>query len=350
MRLRYNLALLLLFLQFSVASQHRLDYSNYWLVLDEDFDYDSIYDSVMTSRWQYESHHKFWAGGIEMFSPGQLELIKYGDNSILRIRASLLDTPQYYGTVLKYFKSGMINYRKVHEPNCNRLHWVTDPPAGFTYGIFEMRAKIPAGNPASWDAWPAFWLTSFPVGEIDVIDAICADPGKLLKGGGIDWARYPGFSDNGWEQVGNTTGKTEPFDASKSYKEGAEVYYGEKIYRATRDIPKAVLELNDEHLYRDLSRDFHIYTVAWTENSLSFFLDGRELLTKRFDDRFDMHDCPMRPIINLSVIGKPNGTPSDHTANEMTMDIDYFRVYKPAGSDTRYMMLPANSLPIYPAE
>ena len=53
---------------------------------------------------------------------------------------------------------------------------------GFTYGIFEMRAKLPQGN----GTWPAFWLLPSKKGsvwpddgEIDIMEHVGYDPGVM---------------------------------------------------------------------------------------------------------------------------------------------------------------------------
>src|ERR1043165_2673727 len=316
------------------SAQQRLDYSAYNLVLNEEFEYNGIQDPDMKSRWQYGPYHPYWSGGIEMYDEGQLSLADNEEGKkILRIHAQRLDTPQLYGTTLKYFKSGYISYRQVHEPTCNDLSWSSEPWPGFTYGIFEMRCKMPAGDKRSWDAWPAFWLTSFPVAEIDIFDQISDDPGRRLAYGMIDWKRYPDYNNAEWESTEVNITETpqrrkkikqkEEFSGERGYKMGDIVRYAGVYYKARHDMERAAYAGANTHLYTDLSNDYHVYTVVWTPVHLSFFLDSTEICTLTFNEQYNSYDCPMRVIANLAVLGKGEGTPSDLTASDMYFDIDY---------------------------
>lgn len=60
-----------------------------------------------------------------------------------------------------YFRSGKLESKVYPDPGT----WL-GKPGGFTYGMFEIRCKLPADDNGTW---PAFWLYSGPT-EIDVIE------------------------------------------------------------------------------------------------------------------------------------------------------------------------------------
>lgn len=92
--------------------------------------------------------------------------------------------------------------------------------AEFTYGRFEIRCKLPEGE----GLWPAFWMFGGET-EIDVFE-FCGEQPRLLKGALHRWGK-PRFSNSG------------------------------------------------KHKAKDLSTDFHIYTVEWERDGIGWFLDGR---------------------------------------------------------------------------
>ena len=71
----------------------------------------------------------------------------------------------------------------------------------------------------------------------------------------------------------------------------------------------------------DLSEDFHIYALEWTENELIYYFDGKEISRKL---NVDAH-IPLYPIFSTAVINWA-GEISD-TADGCSMDIDWIRIY-----------------------
>lgn len=163
--------------------------------------------------------------------------------------------------------------------------------ADFTYGRFEMRAKMPAGQ----GLWPAFWLlpTDYVFGgwaasgEIDVMEYL-----------GNDTRTVYGTIHYGGEYPSNT-------------------YSG-----GSRTLPSG-----------NLVDDFHVYAVEWDEFEMRWYLDGQLYSTKTswwssggaypapFNQRFHM-------LLNLAVGGNWPGNPNGSTPFPATFEVDYVRVFQ----------------------
>lgn len=164
--------------------------------------------------------------------------------------------------------------------------------AGWEYGRFEIRAKMPAGT----GFWPAFWL--MPAKRID-----------WPKGGEIDILEFRGNilnETNGaihyWRQncVGNSA--------------------------TCRIIEEKTLDTG-----MDLSADFNIYAIEWTSDKLVWFFNDDPYFTvdlSSLSAEFDPFTGPFYIILNLAVGGSylPNPTPT--TQFPQSYIIDYVRVFQ----------------------
>jgi beta-glucanase (GH16 family) len=142
-----------------------------------------------------------------------------------------------------------------------------------TYGRFEIRFRIPAGRGLE----SLFQLLPVPTGDtpsVDVMNAIGSEPAKAL------------FA-NHWGDA-----------------------------RADRDY-------TGSYQVADLSVGFHIVTLEWTEDDISWSVDGV--------DRFHSYDgVPHQPLylaVSLAVGSVKAGEPDSQTKFPAALDIDYIRVY-----------------------
>ena len=169
------------------------------------------------------------------------------------------------------------------------------------YGRFEIRATMPAGQ----GIWPAVWMlpTESPYGgwassgEIDIIEsrgsAVHETTGALHFGG--PWPR-------------NT-------HLAHSY--------------AFPDL--------------DASEDFHIYTLEWNEDEITWFVDGKRCQTRSRSEWFSEaarndesapFDQPFHLIVNVAVDGRffeKTKQRADSLPEDMfpqTLEVDYIRVYQ----------------------
>lgn len=151
----------------------------------------------------------------------------------------------------------------------------------FTYGRIEARAKMPAGG----GTWPAIWMlganfdeVGWPqTGEIDIMEWVGNNPDRTSSA-----LHFPGnFGGNA--VVGDST-----------------------IDNATSE--------------------FHIYTAEWTEDTITFLLDGEVFFT--FDnDASKPFNKDFFLIMNVAMGGGLGGA-IDPAFQESSMEVDYIRVYQ----------------------
>jgi len=158
------------------------------------------------------------------------------------------------------------------------------------YGKFEARIKIPRGQ----GIWPAFWMLGNNIdmigwpncGEIDVMENIGREPSTVY--GTIHGPGYSGAS-----SIGGS------------------------------------FSLPNNQKFAD---DFHLYATEWTENKISFYVDGNLYKTITPQDlpaeKVWVYDHPFFMILNLAIGGPWGGVPDVTTVFPQTMLIDYVRVYR----------------------
>ena len=151
----------------------------------------------------------------------------------------------------------------------------------FTYGRVEARAKMPEGG----GTWPAIWMlgadfdeVGWPQsGEIDIMEWVGNNPTRTSSA-----LHYPENS-GGNAQVGET------------------------------DIANATSE-------------FHIYELEWTEDEITFLLDGEVYFTFTNDASLPFNK-DFFLILNVAMGGNLGGE-IDSAFQESSMEVDYVRVYQ----------------------
>lgn len=152
----------------------------------------------------------------------------------------------------------------------------------WTYGRFEIRAKLPYGQ----GLWPAIWMLpsdweygGWPAsGEIDIMELLGHQPYKVY--GTIHYGTSANHQSSG-----------------SSYQ-----------------LPSSTF-----------SADYHVFAMEWDSTGMSWFVDGNKYYSvtkgKPFDKRFHM-------LLNVAVGGNWPGDPSSSTVFPQKMFVDYVRVYK----------------------
>ena len=165
----------------------------------------------------------------------------------------------------------------------------------WTYGRFEVRAKLPTGQ----GLWPAIWLLFSEdtyggwaaSGEIDIMEAIGSEPGEVFG-----TLHYGGaFPDNVFSG--------EPFNLAGS---------------AT------------------FNEDFYVFTTEWEEGEIRWYINNVLYQTQTSDDWYTTgSDDPAAPfdhdfhmILNVAVGGNLPGAPDVSTTFPQAMEVDYVRVYQ----------------------
>jgi len=164
---------------------------------------------------------------------------------------------------------------------------VTKDKASWTYGFFEVRAKLPCGR----GTWPAIWMLpdkgSWPTGgEIDILEHIGSEPNQI-----------------------HATLHTELFTHSKGTQRGA-----------TRELPTACSA-------------FHRYQLDWRPDVITIGVDGRAYMRIRDTEPGGRgawpFDRPFHLILNLAMGGNWAGAKGiDDTALPERMEVDYVRIWQ----------------------
>lgn len=166
---------------------------------------------------------------------------------------------------------------------------ITKNKGDWKYGRVEVKARIPQGR----GNWPAIWMLptknnygGWPrSGEIDIMEHVGFDQGNM-----------------------HGTVHTEAFNHTKNTQRG------------------------DSIQIEDISQQFHVYAIEWSEDKIDFFLDDEKYHTFEHtgngpdDWPFDQ---PFYLILNLAVGGNWGGKMG--IANDVfpnRFEIDYVRVYQ----------------------
>lgn len=151
----------------------------------------------------------------------------------------------------------------------------------FTYGVFEVVARLPQGA----GAWPAIWTVfeqGLPYREIDLVEAVGASPGRV------------------WSTV--HAGRN--LDSLKTWQ--------------------------TETPMPDLASAFHAYKLDWRRDAIVLSIDGRQVLRMNPEEAhqgdIDPLRAPMRLRINLALGGSWGG-PVDEAALPARMEIKSIKVW-----------------------
>ena len=173
---------------------------------------------------------------------------------------------------------------------------ITKSKASWTYGRFEVRAKLPTGK----GTWPAIWTlgtnfdrVSWPAcGEIDIMENVGFDPDVIHFN--VHTMKY--------NHVDNT-------------------HKGSKT-----TIPKPYA-------------DFHVYAVEWYADRLDFFVDDKKYFTFRNEGTGKEcwpFDEPQYLLLNIAIGGDWGGQKGiDDAIFPQKMIVDYVRVYRSKTSDSQ---------------
>lgn len=158
---------------------------------------------------------------------------------------------------------------------------ITRGLAAWTYGFFEVRAKLPCGR----GTWPAIWMlgTSGPwpvAGEIDIMEHVGSNPGRVFGTVHTQVSAGPGT--------------------------GAAV-----------QVP-------------DACTAFHDYQLHWTASELAIGIDGvvyYRYPNPRAGRATWPFDAPQYLLLNIAIGGTLGGAVDD-TIFPVTMEIEHVRVYQ----------------------
>jgi len=240
--------------------------ANYRLVWSDEFADGGLPD---TSRWVYDTgmNKAGWHNReLQYYSGPRAENARLLDGRLLitaRLE-SLSAAPDWGGQ--RYTSARLITK--------GRAEW--------TYGYFEIRAKLPCGK----GTWPAIWMLGsqgdWPAGgELDILEQVGADPARVFS------------------TVHTTAGSG-----------------GNGVGAATQ-LPSACSA-------------FHDYQMLWTADRVRFGIDGKEHFSyanPRTGKAAWPFDAPQFLILNIAIGGDLGGSVDD-TVLPRQLEVEYVRVYQ----------------------
>ena len=250
-------------------AQGPVNYADWKLEWAEEFNA-PIDTVVLAGRWQFAypwgraaddaGENSYYSAQELQTAGGLLNMTMHRQAEPIRYRGKALR----YTTPMLYSRHPADSLRPY---NCN-------PDQGFSYGLFEVRARLPK----SYNAQPNFWLYGGVPDEIDVFEG---NSDAIANNIHLAWGGYwrPSRSKDTWCQC---------------------------------------------HFYNtdpagNLHQQFHTYGLSWLPNSLTFYFDGIPI---RHETRLVPAGCAMSVLVNMAALSW-----SDQLVD--TLHIDYIRIYRP---------------------
>ncbi len=242
--------------------------ASYRLVWVDEFSVDGLPDAT---RWNYDTERNragWYNNELQYYSGPRLDnaRVSAGTLQITARRESLSSAPDWGGQ--RYTSTRLITRGK----------------ASWTYGFFEIRAKLPCGR----GTWPAIWTLGtggvWPDdGEIDIMEQVGSNPSRVF--GTVHTQGGSGGAGRG-----------------------------------------AATQINDA------CTAFHDYQLHWTPDELAIGVDGVVYFrypNPRSGRRLWPFDLPQYLILNIAIGGVLGGTVDDGIF-PVTMEIDHVRVWQAA--------------------
>jgi len=235
----------------------------YQLVWSDEFDYTGLPDST---KWGYDIGGSGWGNNeLEYYTDSSTNARVENGNLVIEAR--------------KESYAGM-NYTSARLLTKNKASW--------TYGKFEIRAKIPRGI----GTWPAIWLLS------------AQNPLVWPDDGELDIMEEVGFTPN----VIYGTAHNKLYNGAQGTQKGSSL-----------SVPTA-------------QDSFHIYRLEWSNVAVTWSVDSTEYFTY-VDPGYGFNGWPYNKdffmILNIAIGGNWGGQKGvDNSIFPQQMLVDYVRVYQ----------------------
>lgn len=210
---------------------------------------------------------------------------EFDGTSLDPARWNVLDDPYGYGNRSQHYKPENVEVDEGKLKIHSKKEWsqgfpytsgaiTTKGKAVFKYGKIEIKAKFPAGT----GLLPAIWLwnnqgNAFP--EIDIVEILGQQPGQV------------------WNTI--------HYEVNRIY--GKDYHFS--------DLP-------------DLTADYHIFSIEWQPEKITFFVDGTPLYTSTAY----VPSEEMYLFINTGVGGDWVGEPDETTSFPAQLLVDWIRYYQ----------------------
>ena len=245
----------------------------YTKVFSDEFDAPTI----DLTKWRFDTHRNaqgWYNQERQYYSANRPENARIEDGRlIIEARAETLDKVRYPDFGGQKFTSARLVGQGLHS---------------WTYGFYEIRAKIPCGR----GTWPAIWM-------------LPEDPDvKWPEGGEIDIMEHVGFEPGKVHQTIHTS--------AANFSNGTQL-------TKSFDVPTACTQ-------------FHRYQLMWAPDFLVMGVDDAPkfmIRREKTDRKYWPFDKPMHLLLNIAVGGAWGGQRGiDSKAFPARMEVDYVRVYQ----------------------
>jgi beta-glucanase (GH16 family) len=235
------------------------------LVWCDEFNYTGIPDNT---KWDYDKGGNGWGNN-------ELQYYTQADTNNALVKNGVLSI-----TARK---------TKIENRDYTSARLVTRGKADWTYGRFEIRAKLPKGR----GTWPAIWMLGSDIktqgwpkcGEIDIMEHVGYDPDTLVG-----------------------TIHTQTYNHVKGTQKSKKIFI------------------------KNPYSEFHVYAVDWTPQKMDFLLDGKVYLSITNEHKTVNEwpfDKPEYLLLNVAVGGNWGGAKGvDESIFPATMQVDYVRVFQ----------------------
>lgn len=243
------------------------------LVWADEFDRGSLPDPA---KWAYDTHRNrlgWYNGERQYYAAERAENARIEDGKLI-LTARKESTDHFPDSMGQEYSSARLFTK-------DRQSW--------TYGFFEVRAKLPCGL----GTWPAIWTL--------------ADSGGWPDAGEIDIMEHVGF------EPGVVHGSVH----TKAYHHSIHTHRTSTVKQA------------------DVCSAFHRYQLTWTPERITVGIDDRNYFSFRNDNSGDRSkwpfDRPQHLLLNIAVGGDWGGQRGvNPKAFPVAMEVDYVRVYQAA--------------------
>lgn len=187
---------------------------------------------------------------------------------------------------IQFSEGNLVIIAKKEKEEYTSARLITRGKKTFTYGIFEIKAKIPEGT----GTWPALWMlgqnieqVGWPAcGELDIMEHVGKNPGFIHS------------------TVHNPSG------------------YGSTPYTG-------IIEIEDPF------NTFHVYGMEWTKDFVDFYTDGKLVYHYQPETKNAENwpfDKPCYFIFNIAIGGNWGGPDVDDKIFPATMSVDWIKAYQ----------------------
>jgi beta-glucanase (GH16 family) len=259
------------------------------LVWSDEFNYTGHPDP---SKWGYEEGY-VRHNELQYYTVNRLENARVdGHNLLIELRKETPESflPTSINDQWHRYTSASVNTRNT---------------ASWTYGRFEIRAKMPQGK----GTWPAIWFLS-PLRTPNV-------PGPPQPRG-PDGKEAGGGASRGPNSGESSQGEIDLMESWGSRPNLTAVH----IHGSKGSNPHTTVPVDDMY------HKFHVYALEWYPDHMDFFLDDKKILTYMKDSSIGWaFDHPMYLIMNIACGGPDEPAPDDSNLPQF-MTVDYVRVYQ----------------------